>query len=110
MRADDLAPRNDKRISADRGPVCGEADAAAPQALGAVTLPDQAPTYGQELERPSAAESVLRTRLGAADLEHQRAVGSALDLAASGRAAVTFTRGLLGSLQAVEPEEVVFDR
>jgi hypothetical protein len=86
------------------------ADAAAAQALGAVTRPDQTPTYGQELERLSAAESVLRTRLGAADFEHQRAVGSTLDLAASGRAAVTVIRGLLGSLQAVEPEEVVLDR
>ena len=34
------------------------ADAAAAQALGAVTRPDQTPTYGQELERLSAAESV----------------------------------------------------
>ena len=53
---------------------------------------------------------VLRTPLGAADFEHHRAVGSARDLAASGRAAVTVIRGLLGSLHAVEPEEVVLDR
>jgi hypothetical protein len=86
------------------------ADAAAAQALGAVTRPDQTPTYGQERERLSAAESVLRTRLGAADFEHQRTAGSTLDLAASGRAAVTVIRGLLGPLQAVEPEEVVLDR
>ena len=72
------------------------ADAAAAQALGAVTRPDQTPTYGQELERLSAAESVLRTRLGAADFEHQRAVGSTLDLAASGRAAVTVDPGSTG--------------
>ena len=85
------------------------ADSAAAQVLGAVTRPDQTPTYGLELERLSAAESALRTRLGAADFEHQRAVGSARDLAAAGRAAVTVIRGLLGSLQPVEPEEVVLD-
>jgi len=82
---------------------------AAAQVLGAVTRPDQTPTYGVELERLSAAESALRTRLGAADFEHERAVGSTLDLAASGRAAITVMRGLLDSLQPVEPEEVVLD-
>ena len=85
------------------------ADSAAAQVLGAVTRPDHTPSYGQELERLSAAESVLRTRLGAADFEKQRAVGSTLDLAASGRAAVTVVRDLLDSLQQVEPEEVVLD-
>ena len=85
------------------------ADSAAAQVLGAVTRPDHTPSYGQELERLSAAESVLRTRLGAADFEQQRAVGSTLDLAASGRAAVTVVRDLLDSLQQVEPEEVVLD-
>jgi hypothetical protein len=82
---------------------------AAAQVLGAVTRPDQTPTYGVELERLSAAESALRARLGAADFEHERAVGSTLDLAASGRAAITVMRGLLDSLQPVEPEEVVLD-
>ena len=82
---------------------------AAAQVLGAVTRPDQTPTYGVELERLSAAESALRTRLGAADFEHQHTVGSTLDLAAAGRAAVTGIRGLLGSLQPVKPEEVVLD-
>ena len=71
------------------------ADCAAAQVLGTVTRPDHTATYGQELERLSAAESVLRTRLGAADFEQQRAVGSTLDLAASGRAAVTVIKGLL---------------
>ena len=83
--------------------------AVAAQVLGAVTRPDQTPTYGRELERLSAAESVLRTRLGAADFEQQRAVGSTLGLAASGRAAVTVIRNLLDSLQPVEAEEVVLD-
>lgn len=41
------------------------ADAAAARVLGAVTRPDQTPTYGVELERLSAAESALRARLGA---------------------------------------------
>ena len=85
------------------------ADSAAAQVLGAVTRPDHTPSYGQELERLSAAESVLRTRLGAADFEQQRAVGSTLDLAVSGRAAVTVVRDLLDSLQQIEPEEVVLD-
>ena len=85
------------------------AHAAAAQLLGAVTRPDQTPTYGQELERLSAAESALRARLGAADFAQQRAVGTTRDLAASGRAAVSVIRGLLDSLQPVEPEEVVLD-
>ena len=85
------------------------ADSAAAQVLGAVTQPDHTPSYGQELERLSAAESVLRTRLGAADFEQQRAVGSTLDLAASGRAAVTVVLDLLDSLPQVEPDEVVLD-
>ena len=83
--------------------------AVAAQVLGAVTRTDQTPTYGRELERLSADESVLRTRLGAADFEQQRAVGSTLGLAASGRAAVTVIRNLLDSLQPVEAEEVVLD-
>ena len=85
------------------------ADAGAAQLLGAVTRSDQTPTYGQELERLSAAEAVLETRLGAAEFAQQRAVGSARDLAASGRAAVTVIGGVLDSLQPVEPEEVVLD-
>jgi hypothetical protein len=73
---------------------------AAAQALGAVTRPEQTPTYGSELDRLSAAEETLRAELGVADFERQRAVGSARDLAASARAAVTAIRELLGdSLQ-----------
>ena len=84
------------------------ADSAAAQVLGAVTRPT-IPRVRPRTQRLSAAESVLRTRLGAADFEQQRAVGSTLDLAASGRAAVTVVRDLLDSLQQVEPEEVVLD-
>ena len=86
-----------------------EADATAAQVFGAVTRPDQTPTYGQELERLSVAESALRARMGAVDFGQHRAVGGARDLAASGRAAVTAIRSLLDSLQAVETEEVVLD-
>jgi len=68
------------------------------QALGAVTRPEQTPTYGLERKRLSAAEETLREKLGAADFAHHRAVGSARDLAASGRAAVTAIRGLLGEV------------
>jgi predicted ATPase len=82
-------------------------DSAAAQVLGAVARPDHTPSYGQELERLSAAESVLRSRLGAAEFEQQRAVGSTLDLAASGRAAVIVVRDLLDSLQQVKPAQVV---
>jgi hypothetical protein len=85
------------------------ADAGAAQLLGAVTRFDQTPTYGQELERLSAAESALAARLGAADFAQHRFVGSTRDLAASGRAAVTVIGGLLDSLQPVEPEEVMLD-
>jgi predicted ATPase/DNA-binding SARP family transcriptional activator len=84
--------------------------AAAAQALGAVTRQEQTPTYGRERDRLSVAEETLRAELGAADFEHQHAVGSARDLAASGHAAVTVIRGLLrDSLQPVEAEEVVVD-
>ncbi len=65
------------------------------QALGAVTRPEQTPTYGVERKRLSAAEATLRDKLGDADFAHHRALGSARDLAASGRAAVTAIRGLL---------------
>ena len=68
---------------------------AAAQVLGAVARPDQTPSYGQELERLAAAESVLRSRLGVAEFEQQRAAGNTLDLAAAGRAAVTVVRDLL---------------
>jgi len=86
------------------------ADAAAAQALGAVTRPDQTPTYGQELERLSAAEETLLAKLGAADFAHHRAVGSARDLAASGRAAVTAIRCLLGeAVRPVGPDVVAAD-
>ena len=74
---------------------------AAVQALGAVTRPEQTPTYGLERARLSAAEETLRAKLGAANFAHHRAVGSALDLAASGRAAITAIRALLG--EAVRP-------
>jgi hypothetical protein len=69
---------------------------AAVQTLGAVTRPEQTPTYGLERKRLSAAEETLRAKLGAEDFTHHRAVGSARDLAASGRAAITAIRGLLG--------------
>jgi len=85
------------------------ADSAAAQVLGAVTRPDQTPTYGVELERLSAAESALRTRLGTAHFEHHRAVGATLDLAASGRAAIAVIRDLLDSLQPAQPAGVVLD-
>ena len=52
-----------------------------------------------------AAETEWSTRLGAAGYARHRAAGTALDLAAAGRAAVTAIR----SLQAVEAEEVVLD-
>ena len=85
--------------------------AAAAQALGAVTRPEQTPTYGRERDRLSAAGETLRAKLGAADFAHHRAIGSARDVAASGRAAVTVIRGLLReSVQPVEREEVVVDR
>ena len=79
--------------------------AAAAQALGAVTRPEQTPTYGRERNRLSAAGETLRAKLGAADFAHHRAIGSARDVAASGRAAVTVIRGLLReSVQPVERE------
>jgi len=78
--------------------------AAAAQALGAVTRPEQTPTYGSELDRLSAAEDTLRTELGVVDFEHQRAIGSARDLAASARAAVIVIREVLrDSSESVEP-------
>ncbi len=83
--------------------------AAAAQILGSVARSDQTPTYGEELERLAAAEAVLAEKLGAADYARERAAGSALDLATSGRAAITAIRGLLTSLQPVEAEEVVLD-
>jgi predicted ATPase/DNA-binding SARP family transcriptional activator len=84
--------------------------AAAAETLGAVTRPEQAPTYGSEGDRLSAAEKTLRTELGVADFEHHHSVGGARDLAASGQAAVTVIGGLLrDSLQPVEAEEVVVD-
>ena len=83
---------------------------AAAQVLGSVTRPDQTPTYGEELERLSAAEAVLAAKLGATDYAQQRAAGNALDLAAAGRGAITAIRGVLDSLQPVEAEEVVLDR
>ena len=55
--------------------------------------------------RDGAGRQAGRCRLRA-----ERAAGSALDLAASGRAAITAIRGLLDSLQPVEAEEVVLDR
>jgi predicted ATPase len=77
--------------------------AAAAQALGAVTRPEQTPTYGRERDRLSTAGETLRTELGGADFERQRAVGSARDLAASARAAVTAIRQVLGeSLQSAD--------
>ena len=80
------------------------------QALGAVTRPEQTPTYGLERDRLSAAEETLRAKLGAADFAHHRAVGSARDLAASGRAAVTAIRGLLGeAVRPVGPDGVAAD-
>ena len=83
---------------------------AAVQALGAVTRPEQTPTYGLERDRLSAAEETLRAKLGAADFAHHRAVGSARALAASGRAAVTAIRGLLGEgVRPVGPDAVAAD-
>src|SRR6185295_10127204 len=83
---------------------------AAVQALGAVTRPEQTPTYGLERDRLSAAEETLRAKLGAADFAHHRAVGTARDLAASGRAAVTAIRGLLGeAVRPVGPDAVAAD-
>ena len=80
------------------------------QALGAVTQPEQTPTYGRERDRLSAAEETLRAKLGAADFAHHRAVGSARDLAASGRAAVTAIRGLLGeAVRPIGPDAVAAD-
>ena len=80
------------------------------QALGAVTRPEQTPTYGRERDRLSAAEETLRAKLGAADFAHHRAVGSARDLAASGRAAVTAIRGLLGeAVRPIGPDAVAAD-
>ena len=83
---------------------------AAARILGSVTRPDQTPTYGEESDRLAAAETVLADRLGAADYAQQRAAGSAVDLAASGRAAITAIRDLFDSVQSVEAEEVVLDR
>ncbi len=80
------------------------------QALGAVTRPEQTPTYGRERDRLSAAEETLRAKLGAADFAHHRTVGSARDLAASGRAAVTAIRGLLGeAVRPIGPDAVAAD-
>lgn len=87
----------------------GAYDAAA-QLLGSVTRADQTPTYGEELERLSAAETVLGDSLGAAEYARLHAAGAALDLAGAGRAAITAIRDLLDSLQPVEAEEVVLDR
>ena len=75
---------------------------AATQLLGSVTKPDQTPTYGEELARLTHAEAILRDTPG---YTRHRAAGTARDLAAAGRAAVTAIR----SLQAVEAEEVVLD-
>jgi predicted ATPase len=83
---------------------------AAARILGSVTRPDQTPTYGEESDRLATAETVLANRLGAADYAQQRAAGSAVDLAASGRAAITAIRDLFDSLQSVEAKEVVLDR
>ena len=83
--------------------------AEAAQILGSVTRPDQTRTYGEESERLSAAETELSDRLGAAHYTRIRAAGSALDLAESGRVAITTIRGRLNSLQPVEAEEVVLD-
>lgn len=83
------------------------ADVAAANILGAVTRPDQTPTYGAELERLSVAETALAARLGATRFARERSAGSAMDLAAAGRAAVA---AIGGSLQPVEAEEVVLDR
>ena len=84
--------------------------AAAAQALGAVTRPEQSPTYGRERERLAAAQEAMESKLGAADFAQHRSVGGARDLAAAARAAVSVIRGLLrNSLQPVEPEEVVVD-
>jgi hypothetical protein len=82
---------------------------AAAQILGSVTRPDQTPTYGEELERLSAAAAVLGDELGAAYAQ-QRAAGSALDLATAGREAISVILALIDSLQPVEAEEVVLDR
>lgn len=82
---------------------------AAARILGAVTLNDQTPTYGDEMERLAQAEFVLSKRMGGADFAREREAGTGLDLAASGRAAIAAIRGLLDSLQAIETEEVVLD-
>ena len=83
---------------------------AAVQALGAVTRPEQTPTYGLERDRLSAAEETLRAKLGAADFAHHSAVGGARDLAASGGAAVTVIRGVLGeAVRPVGPDAVAAD-
>lgn len=68
------------------------------EALGAVTRPEQTPTYGIERKRLSAAEETLRANLSAADFAHHRAVGGARDLATSGCAAVTAIRSLLSDI------------
>lgn len=68
------------------------------ECFGAVTRPEQTPTYGIERKRLSAAEETLRANLSAGDFAHRRAVGGARDLATSGRAAVTAIRGLLSDI------------
>ena len=83
------------------------ADVTAARILGAVTRPDQTPTYGEEAERLAAAEAVLVGRLGDGEAAALRAAGGTMDVASAGRLAVSAIRE---SLQPVEPEEVVVDR
>ncbi|HEY9315428.1 AfsR/SARP family transcriptional regulator [Williamsia sp.] len=91
----------------------GGADRAAAQLIGAVSRPDQAPSYGTEAARLSDATDTLRARLGTATFDNEYATGASRDLANAGAAAVTGIRDLLGnrtrSLQPVEPEHVVVD-
>lgn len=66
----------------------------AARVLGAVTRVDQTPSYGEELERISAARSALVSALGPAEFERHHAAGGMVDLAPAGRAAVASIREL----------------
>lgn len=68
---------------------------AAARLLGAVTRPDQTPTYGEESERLSISVAVLQDNLGDVDFARERDGGSGLDLASAGRAAVKAIRDSL---------------
>jgi hypothetical protein len=89
------------------------ADHGAAQLIGAVSRPDQTPSYGAEASRLADATAALRSRLGTDMFDNEYAAGATRDLSTAGRIAITEIRRLLEhrtpSLQPVEPEHVVID-